>query len=142
MRSLRKINWTLAVGIIRARQITRETRPSEHKPRKASGAARGRFHSNIQISLSCVINTAITLEFVRTPFLFLISLSPALVLVRESLLTDFFPPVKTRPTFQVPFPEHDRIAIRAKTKEDPGARILRLPVNIMQSGRAQTLKAA
>ena len=34
-----------------------------------------------------------------------------------------------------PFPEADRIAIRAKAKGDSSVRILRLPVTIVQSGR-------
>jgi hypothetical protein len=34
-----------------------------------------------------------------------------------------------------PFPEADRIAIRAKAKGDSNVRILRLPVTIVQSGR-------
>jgi hypothetical protein len=41
-----------------------------------------------------------------------------------------------------PFPERDRIAIRAKAKGDSGARILRLPVTIVQSNRGRTAKAA
>jgi hypothetical protein len=41
-----------------------------------------------------------------------------------------------------PFPERDRIAIRAKAKGDSGVRILRLPVTIVQSGRGRTAKAA
>ena len=48
----------------------------------AKNVAADPYH--IQVSLSCVINTAITLEFVRIPFLFVISLFPALVLVRGS----------------------------------------------------------
>jgi len=41
-----------------------------------------------------------------------------------------------------PFPERDRIAIRAKAKGDSGVRILRLPVIIVESGRGRTAKAA
>ena len=41
-----------------------------------------------------------------------------------------------------PFPEHDRIAIRAKAQGDSGVRVLRLPVTIVQSGRVRTVKAA
>lgn len=42
-----------------------------------------------------------------------------------------------------PFPEMDRIAIRAQAKGDSSVRILRLPVTIVQSGRGrQPIKAA
>jgi len=41
-----------------------------------------------------------------------------------------------------PFPERDRIAIRAKAKGDSGVRILRLPMAIVESGRGRTAKAA
>jgi|SRR3984893_674116 hypothetical protein len=42
-----------------------------------------------------------------------------------------------------PFPEMDRIAIRAKAKGDSSVRILRLPLTIVQSGRGrQPIKAA
>ena len=41
-----------------------------------------------------------------------------------------------------PFPEHDQIAVRAKAQGDSGVRILRLPVNIVQSGRGRTVEAA
>jgi len=41
-----------------------------------------------------------------------------------------------------PFPERDRIAIRAKAKGDSGVRILRLPMAIVQSDRGRTAKAA
>src|SRR6266478_2083967 len=41
-----------------------------------------------------------------------------------------------------PFPEYDRIAIRAKAKGDSGVRILRLPATIAQGGRGRTVKAA
>jgi hypothetical protein len=42
-----------------------------------------------------------------------------------------------------PFPEADRIAIRAKAIRDSSVRILRLPVTIVQSGRRrQPVKAA
>jgi len=41
-----------------------------------------------------------------------------------------------------PFPERDRIAIRAKAKGDSGVRILRLPMTIVESGRGRTAKAA
>jgi hypothetical protein len=40
-----------------------------------------------------------------------------------------------------PFPERDRIAIRAKAKGDLGVRILRLPVTIVHSGQGRTVKA-
>src|SRR6266446_6088605 len=38
-----------------------------------------------------------------------------------------------------PFPERDRIAIRAKAKGDSGVRILRLPATIAQGGRGRTV---
>lgn len=42
-----------------------------------------------------------------------------------------------------PFPEHDRIAIRARAKGESSARILRLPVAIVQSTLGQrSLRAA
>jgi hypothetical protein len=41
-----------------------------------------------------------------------------------------------------PFPERDRIAIRAKAKGDSGVRILRLPATIAQGGPGRTVKAA
>jgi hypothetical protein len=41
-----------------------------------------------------------------------------------------------------PFPERDRIAIRARAKGDSGVRILRLPLTIVQSSRGRTVKAA
>ena len=41
-----------------------------------------------------------------------------------------------------PFPERDRIAIRAKAKGDSQVRILRLPVTIGQSGPGRTVKTA
>ncbi len=41
-----------------------------------------------------------------------------------------------------PFPERDRIAIRAKAKGDSGVRILRLPMAIVQSDRGRTAKTA
>jgi hypothetical protein len=41
-----------------------------------------------------------------------------------------------------PFPEHGRIAIRARAKGKSDVRILRLPATIVQSGRARAVKAA
>jgi hypothetical protein len=41
-----------------------------------------------------------------------------------------------------PFPEANRIAIRAKATGDSSIRILRLPVNIVQSSRVERVKAA
>jgi hypothetical protein len=41
-----------------------------------------------------------------------------------------------------PFPEHGRIAIRARAKGKSDIRILRLPATIVQSGRGRTVKAA
>jgi hypothetical protein len=63
LRSLRKIDRTLAVGIIRAGKVTGQARPSEHKSREASGTARARFHCSISISAGSAINTANTLYF-------------------------------------------------------------------------------
>jgi hypothetical protein len=36
-----------------------------------------------------------------------------------------------------PFPEHDRVAIRARAKGDPSIRLLRLPVTLVQGDRGQ-----
>ena len=38
----------LAVGMVRAHQIRRESRPSEHEPSEATGTTRYRFHLVIQ----------------------------------------------------------------------------------------------
>jgi hypothetical protein len=36
-----------------------------------------------------------------------------------------------------PFPEHDRVAIRARAKGDSSIRLLRLPVTLVQGDRGQ-----
>jgi hypothetical protein len=65
--SLGEVNRPLAIGVVRARQVSQETPFSDLEGRVAPGATRYggtqyAFHAYIEISLRCIINTGNTLE--------------------------------------------------------------------------------